>query len=145
MTEAQTWDWELGEKSIEPADWTAQFQWMEEFQVSPDGESIGAVVNIDEAQFTVCVNGRTWPNPLEKIWHLRFSANGTAYALVCEEGEWTVALDGQLWENRFGYAWHPMISGSGSHLAVAVDKQVVDLPSGVDGGGTGGMGCVYCE
>ena len=62
---------------------------------SPDGETIAAIVNVDEGEFTVCVNGDVWGETIfDKIWHLRFSPDGRLTALVSEMGEWTMAVDG---------------------------------------------------
>ena len=60
MVDANNWDWEPGEKRITFGAWSEKFRWIEEPHVSPDGESIAAIVNIDEGQFDVCVNGDTW-------------------------------------------------------------------------------------
>jgi len=79
MAEEQSWDWDTGEKRIPFGEWKENFRWVEEPYVSPDGEKIAAIVNIDEGQFSVCVNGETWEAVFDKIWHLRFTPSGAAY------------------------------------------------------------------
>ncbi len=101
-----TKSWDTGEKKIPFSDWKKAYNWVEEPQTSPDGEKIAAIVNIDEGEFTVCVNGQSWEPVYDKIWYLRFSPDGRATALVSEMGEWTVAVDGVPWENRYGYVWN---------------------------------------
>ena len=59
MVDINGWDWETGEKQVAMTDWKDQFNWVEEPYVSPDGEKVAAVVNIDEGEFNVCVNGST--------------------------------------------------------------------------------------
>ncbi len=51
MVDKKSWDWETGEKQIAFSDWGDRFQWVEEPYVSPDGERIAAVVNVDEGEF----------------------------------------------------------------------------------------------
>ena len=104
MVDSQSWDWNPGEKKISLGDWKENYQWVEEPYVSPDGEKIASIVNIDEGEFTVCVNGQTWGETVfDKIWHLRFVPDGRLTAIVSEMGEWTMAVDGEAWENKFGY------------------------------------------
>ena len=53
-------NWDLGERKIPVGDWKNEFGWVEEFQASPDGEKVAAVVNIDEGEFNICVNGQAF-------------------------------------------------------------------------------------
>ena len=68
MVDSNQWDWEIGEKKVAVGEWQNQFNWVEEFCASPDGENIAAIVNIDEGEFNVCINGKTWENtsPMKK-------------------------------------------------------------------------------
>ena len=66
MVEEQSWDWETGEKRIPFGEWKENFRWVEEPYVSPDGEKIAAIVNIDEGQFSVCVNGESLGNRIRQ-------------------------------------------------------------------------------
>ena len=101
MIDGKHWDWETGQKKIPMADWQDRFDWVEEPYASPDGEKVAAIVNTGEETFNVCVNGDTWETDFDKIWHLRFLADGCLAALVSEQGEWTVAIDGKPWANMF--------------------------------------------
>jgi hypothetical protein len=125
MVDSRSWDWETGEKKISLGSWKEDYQWVEEPYVSPDGEKVAAIVNVDEGEFTVCVNGRAWGETVfDKIWHLRFSPDGRLTALVSEMGEWTMAVDGDAWENKFGYIWEPRFSADGHHIAAAVQQDM---------------------
>ena len=93
--------------------------------LSIDGETIAAIVNVNEGEFTVCINGDAWGETVfEKIWHLRFSPDGRLTALVSEMGEWTMAVDGAAWENKFGYIWEPRFSIDGATIAAAVQQDM---------------------
>lgn len=124
MIDSNKWDWETGEKSVHIGEWRNEFGWVEEPYTSPDGEKVAAIVNVGEMEFNVCINGETWENSYDKIWHLRFSADGKATALVSDMGEWTVAIDGETWENKFAYVWNPLYSRDGKSLAVAAQQEM---------------------
>jgi len=124
MVGVENWDWQTGEKIIAVGPWQETFNWVEEYQVSPDGERIAAIVNQDEAEFRVCVNGEPWEGVFDKAWYLRFSPDGRLTALVSEMGEWTLAVDGLLWENRFAYIWNTLFSHDGQHIAAAVQQDM---------------------
>ncbi len=76
MKSPESWDWETGRKEVPFSSWQDRYEWVEEPQSSPDGESVAAIVKTGESEFNVCVNGDTWDSPFEKIWHLRYSPNG---------------------------------------------------------------------
>ena len=124
MIDVKNWDWETGEKQVTMKDWKDKFKWVEEPYVSPDGETVAAVVNVDEGAFNVCVNGETWGNSFDKIWYLRFAPDGRLTAFVSEMAEWTVAVDGNPWENKFGYVWNTMFSEDGKNIAVAYQRDM---------------------
>ncbi len=124
MVDAENWDWDSGEKQIPFREWSEKYRWVEEPHVSPDGEKIAAIVNIDEGQFDVCVNGETWGGEFDKAWHLRFTPSGRLAAIISEMGEWTVAVDGTAWEKMFGYVWNPIFDNSGAHIAVAFQQDM---------------------
>ncbi len=56
MTHEQSWDWSTDLKEIPIKEWNDRFNWVEDYCISPDGESIAAIVNIDEMLFSVCEN-----------------------------------------------------------------------------------------
>jgi hypothetical protein len=125
MDDCRDWDWETGEKKIPFESWKDEYQWVEEPYVSPNGEKIAAIVNVDEGEFNVCVNGQPWAEEVfDKIWHLRFSPDGRLTAIVSEMGEWTMAVDGQAWENKFGYLWEPHFSTDGNNIAAAIQQDM---------------------
>ena len=119
MQDTNKWDWETPMKKIPFAPWQTQYRWVEEPYSSPDGENIAAIVNIDEGEFNVCVNGELWDTTFDKIWYLRFAPDNRLTALVSDMGEWTVAVDGAAWDNKFGYVWNTLFSHNGNHIAVA--------------------------
>ena len=123
--DTKNWDWESGEKLIaETSEWKDKFEWVEEFQVSPDGEKVASSVKTGDTEFSVWVNGETWESAFDKIWFLRFGPDGRLTALVSKEEEWTVAVDGQAWENTFGYVWNTKFSPDGKNIAVAVQQEM---------------------
>ena len=118
------WDWDSAHKAILFAPWKGQFEWVEEPQASPDGETVAAIVKTGDAQFNVCANGAIWETPFEKIWHLRFAPDGRLTAIVSDSGEWTLAVDGVPWENRFGQVWEPRFSADGTSIAVKFQQDM---------------------
>ncbi|MBW2585072.1 MAG: hypothetical protein JRE36_16330 [Deltaproteobacteria bacterium] len=53
MGSKSEWDWNIGKRDIaDIAQWHNTFNWVEEPYVSPDGEKIGAIVNLAEGEFT---------------------------------------------------------------------------------------------
>ncbi len=124
MKDERTWDWQTPKKEIPVKEWQDRFNWIEETHVSPDGEKIASIVNCDEAQFTICVNGDIWDDIFEKAWSLRFMPDGRLAALVSNDEEWTVCLDGISWETRFDYIWDLKVTQDGSFIGIAVQKDM---------------------
>lgn len=122
MKDKKTWDWQTIEKEIPVKEWQSHFNWIEEPHVSPDGEKIASIVNSDDAEFTVCINGKPWDEIFEKIWSLKFMADGRLAALVSNDEMWTVCIDGVPWETQFEYAWDLKGTPDGSSVSVAVQK-----------------------
>jgi len=87
---------------------------------SPDGESVAAIVDSDEGEFTVSVDGEEWETSYDNIWNLRFTPDGRVIALVSSMGSWTLAVDGQGWPQEYEYIWQPVLGRSGEHIAAAV-------------------------
>ena len=56
MVNSESWDWETGEKAIPTSPWNDKFRWVEEPYASPDGEKVAAIINLEEGEFSVCVN-----------------------------------------------------------------------------------------
>lgn len=124
MTDTNLWDWETGTKHIDLGGWGDRFNWVEDFAASPDGEKVAAIVNTDEAEFTVCLNGETWESTFEKAWSLSFLPDNRLAVLAANDEEWTVYTDDTPWENRFDYIWHLQWSEDGNHISVAVQQDM---------------------
>jgi hypothetical protein len=122
MVDSADWDWATGDKTIDTTQWYREYEWVEEIQASPDGETIAAIVNMGDETFNVCANGQTWESGFDKIWHLRFTADGRPFALVAEMDQWTIAIAGEAWPNAFDYAWQPQVTENGRHIAVTVQQ-----------------------
>jgi hypothetical protein len=120
-----SWDWDVGEKKIVSTSYcSTQFEWIEEFQVSPDGEKIAMVAKVGGFEFSVCEKGDIWDPPYEKIWQLGYGPDGRLVGLVAQDGEWTVAVDGQTWDDTYGFLWNTMFSGDGKVIAVAAQQDM---------------------
>ena len=122
MNDEKTWDWETLKKEIPVKQWQDRFNWAEEAVVSPDGEKIASIINLDEAQFTVCVNGKTWEETFEKAWSLQFLPDGRLGVLASNDEEWTVCIDGIFWNTWFDYIWDLKANRDGSFVGAAVQK-----------------------
>jgi len=124
MTRSTDGPWDPAIVDLPLSPWRDRFLWVEEIQASPAGDAAAAVVRLGEEGFSVCVNGEPWPEPFEKIWHLRYAPDGRLVALASREGEWTVVVDGVPWENRFSFVWSPLFSRDGSRIAVAFQRDM---------------------
>ena len=113
MERIAQWNWNTSTKEIPLSSWQDRFEWVEEPQASPDGESVAAIVKVGENEFNACVNGETWPEGFDKMWYLRHSPDGRLTAIVSKDGEWTVAVDGAAWETDSG------MSGTRSSVRMA--------------------------
>lgn len=122
MKNETPWDWHSEKKEIPVKEWQERFNWVEELNVSPDGEQIASIVNLDEAEFSVCVNGETWEETFEKAWCLKFLPDGRLTALASRDEEWTVCADGAFWETWFDYIWDFQSTPDGSFMGAAVQK-----------------------
>ena len=96
MDRLSQWNWDTSAKETPLTPWQNQFEWIEEYQASPDGESVAAIVKVGEGEFNMCVNGETWPDSFDKLWYARFSPDGRLTAIVSKDGEWTIAVDGKV-------------------------------------------------
>ncbi|MCL4468094.1 MAG: WD40 repeat domain-containing protein [Deltaproteobacteria bacterium] len=116
-------DWDTKEKMIANIDeWKSRYAEVRPFNVSEDGEKIGAVVQNDDEAFTVCINGNPWEETYEKIWSLKFTNEGKAACLVLKDNAWTVALDGIPWNEKFDYAWNLQIAPNGRSIGINIKK-----------------------
>lgn len=116
----ENWNWEPGEKLVHDfGSCSAEIEWIEEPQASPDGERIAAAVKLGEEEFTMCVNGEPWEAVYERCWFPKFSPDGRLTALVTEEGMPTLAVEGTTWENTYDFIWDTQFSSDGSVIAAA--------------------------
>ncbi|HMA66562.1 MAG TPA: WD40 repeat domain-containing protein, partial [Desulfosalsimonadaceae bacterium] len=83
MNRINNWDWAPGKRVISDiGEWRSTFGWVEEPCASPDGESVAAIVKVDEDAFAVCENGTPWETSFDRIWFLRYLPDGRAAAFV---------------------------------------------------------------
>lgn len=121
---SQQWDWGKGRRTIlASVSGREGDAWQEEPHVSPDGETLAAVVRLDDETFTVRVNEEEWEERFQKIWLPRFAPDGRLTALVMADDEWTLAVDGQAWEERYAFIWNTMFGGRGQ-IAAAVQQDM---------------------
>ncbi len=124
MTDKTTWDWQTEKKQIPIKEWQDNFNWVQEPCVSPDGETIAAIVNTDEMEFSVCVNGENWPDTFEKVWSLQYGPDGKLVALISNDEEWTACIDGESWETWFDFIWDLKFTPDGSHIGASIQKDM---------------------
>ena len=122
MKESKTFDWNTDLKEVPVREWEDRFAWVEEPYVTPDGETIASIVNVEEGVFTVCENGKTWDKEYDKAWGLRPLPNGKFAACVSSDEEWTLSVGGNEWKNWFDFIWNLQMTQDGSSLSLAVQK-----------------------
>ncbi|WP_353684303.1 hypothetical protein V4D30_00540 [Thermodesulfovibrio sp. 3907-1M] len=117
------WDWETKEKLVcDVSEYNDKFCLVHEFIVSPDGEKIAAVVEIEDKRVTPCINGKTWDDTFERVCFLRLITDGSVACLVLKNYEWTMAKDEVLLDETFDYAWNLQFSKDASCVAFNVKK-----------------------
>ena len=124
MEEKQSWDWSTGSKEIPVKEWESRFNWVEEPCISPDGESVASIVNIDEMAFGICVNGELWDGEHEKAWSLKALPDNRFAACVCQDDEWGLVVDGRPWSNTFDFIWDLKTTPDGSHIGIAFQRDM---------------------
>ncbi|MFW6324278.1 MAG: electron transfer complex subunit TmcD [Desulfovibrionales bacterium] len=118
------WDWSLGTRHVADLDCRSRnFEWREEYQVSPDGERIGAVIKLEDSS-TICVNEEFWELRAENIRQVRFTPQGALCALVMQDDEWTLAIDQELWPSTYAFLWQPLFSHASNSIAAAVQNDL---------------------
>jgi len=122
MEKQKSWDWNTDLKEIPVGEWKTRFNWVEDFNVSPDGETIASIVNVDEAAFQICVNGDLWDAEYEKIWGLKPLPDNGFAALVNTDEEWTLTVNNTEWSSRFDFLWDFQITPDGKHIGLAFQK-----------------------
>ena len=134
MTDKAQWNWDLGKRDIAPlGQWHQTYEWVEEPCVSPDGETLAAVVNTGDLAFTVCTNKGCWEATYDKVWNLKFSAQGVLTGLASEMAQWSLVVDGQPWPEAFEYVWDVKLPENGSGPIACAAKNGVDYFAVVNG------------
>ncbi len=124
MEEKQSWDWSTQVKEIPFKEWESKYNWVEELCISPDGESIASIVNLDEMAFGICENGNLWNGEHEKAWSLKALPDNRYAVCVCQDEEWSLVVDGQPWSNQFDFIWNLNTSKDGSHIGIAFQRDM---------------------
>lgn len=120
MERREDWDWEVGERTVcDVNQWREEFDEIQEYTVSPDGERIAAIVAGDEAFFP-CINGTPWTNTYEKAWSLQFGPAGKLLCIGMNDDEWTVIVDDEPWEETYDYVWNLTVNPDGSVIAANI-------------------------
>ena len=118
MGKISSWDWEPGQKtvvkSLSPLE---GHEWQEEPYVSPDGETIAAIVKVGDGEFSIRTNDSVWEATFEKIWYPKFSPDGRLTAICQQDMEWVLAVDGEMMGETTDYIWDTMFSEDGSVIA----------------------------
>jgi hypothetical protein len=118
MGRISSWDWEIGQKTVvDSLSPLQEHEWQEEPYVSPDGETLAAIVKAGDEEFTVRTNNEVWESTFEKLWFLRYSPDGRLTALAQQDMEWAVAVDGEAWGDFNEYQWETKFSADGSSIA----------------------------
>ncbi|MDD9305049.1 MAG: Tmc redox complex protein TmcD [Desulfobacter sp.] len=124
MEEKQSWDWSTQLKEIPVKEWESRFNWVEDPCISPDGESVASIVNLDEMAFGICVNSELWEGEYEKAWSLKALPDNRYAVCTCQDEEWGLVVNGQPWANQFDFIWDLKTSSDGSHISVAFQRDM---------------------
>lgn len=124
MKEIQKWDWQTPVKEMPFQEWAGRYNWAEEPCITPDGEAVASIVNLDEMAFGICVNGDLWDGEYEKAWSLKAYGSQGHAAAVCQDEEWQLLVDGTPWSNTFDFIWNLQFSPDGDTVGVACQKDM---------------------
>lgn len=91
--------------------------------VSKDGEKVAHIVEVEDRQFTVFVNGEPWQNTFERICFPQFLSDGSFICLCLSNYEWNLVIDGDRQEPSFDYAWNLVQSKDGNSFAFNVKRE----------------------
>lgn len=124
MYKTETWDWEVGQRTIADMTPRSDHTWQEEITISPDGEKASAVVCLGDAEFSIRTNDSVQENTFEKIWELKHTTSGHLCSYVMQDEEWTMMVDDKAWEEFYGFVWSPLFSADGESVATAVQQDM---------------------
>ncbi|MBG0777378.1 MAG: WD40 repeat domain-containing protein [Desulfovibrionaceae bacterium] len=124
MQPATAWDWSPGRRVVldDVKKCSREYEWLEEYVASPDGESLAVPANFGEEGASMVVNGEPWENIYERVWYPRYSPDGRLTALAADMGEWTMCVDDTAWENTYGFLLNTRFSATGDVIAAPVQK-----------------------
>lgn len=124
MYKTETWNWEVGQRTIADMTPNSDHKWQEEIFISPDGEKASAVVCLDDAEFSIRTNDSVSENTFEKLWELNYTTNGDLCCYAMQDEEWTVMVADKPWEETYGFVWSPLFSADGKNVATAVQQDM---------------------
>jgi len=91
MSSKTKWNWETGKQDLcNLTNLRQQYQDIQEILPSADGEQLAVQAVKEDGEQTACLNGSPWPVSFEKLWYLRFSANGKLSGLGMNDYEWAL-------------------------------------------------------
>lgn len=131
MQNINGWNWEPGRDVRSYADCAQSSEWLEEWCVSPDGETVAQVACTAPAEFALCINGKLSENIFEKIICPTFTPDGRLVAFVSQDMEWFVSVDDQTGEEGYGFLWDSMWAGGTVAAAVQQDMQYGMVVNGI--------------
>ncbi|WP_147822556.1 electron transfer complex subunit TmcD [Salidesulfovibrio onnuriiensis] len=123
MQNTNGWNWEPGRKVQDFADCAQNSEWLEEWCVSPDGESVAQVACTAPAEFAWCINGKLSENVYEKIICPKYTTDGKLIAFVSQDMEWFLCVDDETGEEGYGFLWDSMWAGGTIAAGAQQDMQ----------------------
>jgi len=118
MGKISSWDWEVGNKTVvKSLSLLEGHEWQEEPYVSPDGETLAAIVKVGDGEFSIRTNDTVWENTYEKIWLPKFTPDGRLTAICQQDMEWLLAVDDEAMGEATDYVWDTMFSQDGSAIS----------------------------
>jgi len=122
MSAKQEIDWSTGKKCVLELERTGvDYKNILEFAPSPNGETL-ALITKEDSEFKLRQNDEVSANGFEKLWQLRYLANGNVSALAMNEDMWCMSINGESSENQYPFAWNPIFSEDGESYALMIKK-----------------------
>ncbi|MFO8032738.1 MAG: WD40 repeat domain-containing protein [Desulfohalobiaceae bacterium] len=119
----ESWDWNIGEREIlDRGQWPQEVQWCAESCFSPDGEEVGSIVYLGEAEFNILQNSAPWSESVDNAWYARYTPDRRLTVLTASMGSWTLRVQDQAWPEEYEYIWDTKFSQDGSVIAAAIKQ-----------------------